>query len=256
MITYAIGDIHGQRKELQAVLTKCISDVASRKEDAKFVFVGDYIDRGPDSRGVIDCLINLSRDYECVFLRGNHEDMLMNDWHNFLGNGGMNTLRSYGWHEDHSINPYVADLARKHFFSPEHLWFFENTKLWHKDEKRTYVHAGINRSFGGVEEQPEPTLLWIRQKFLLDPRPDGGYVVHGHTPLENGVHPCLKPNRVNIDTGSVFQGRLTAAIFDDSQEAPIGFIQDRDAVDGRVGEEMTGGIYVPQLLIDKANEDE
>src|SRR5436305_1471472 len=96
-LTYAIGDIHGMLGPLKELVSKCIQHTGVLERPIKFVFVGDYIDRGPNSRGVIDFLIELAEKYECVFLRGNHEDMLMHDHYNFVGNGGVATLKSYGW---------------------------------------------------------------------------------------------------------------------------------------------------------------
>jgi calcineurin-like phosphoesterase family protein len=253
-LTFAVGDIHGQLEPLKTVVSKCF-EYAGNSERLKFVFVGDYIDRGPDSRGVIDFLIELSSMADCVFLRGNHEDMFLYDWNSFLHNGGFNTLRSYGWHDDHSIAPYAQARVIEHFIPKEHMDFFRATKIYHQDGMRNYVHAGILRHHGHMENQSERVMLWVRHEFLEDPSEEGGYVVHGHTPMENGVLPASKPNRVNLDTGSVFGGRLTAGVFDDETPAMINFIQDQQDVDGRIGEKI-GGVYIPHELIKKAESDD
>ena len=229
MVTYAIGDIHGCLKELKQLFER-IGDYHlehHRGSPAKYVFIGDYIDRGPDSRGVVDFILNLQdlcskRDsMEAVTLRGNHEDMLLNDIGLCLYNGGRETFRSYGWKDDTSYLMDNEQIPGLHMIPDRHMQFFRNTILWHKDSLRTYVHAGIYRHLGGIENQSESVMLWIRDEFLQDPSTNGGYVVHGHTPI--GVED--KPNRFNLDSACVFGGVLTAAVFVDTQEKPIHLIQ-------------------------------
>lgn len=213
MITYAIGDIHGCLKELAQLVLR-IQDYHSANhtgEQGKYVFVGDYIDRGPDSKGVIDYLIDLSSIHECVFLRGNHEDMFLHDLGSFMMNGGYQTLTSYGW------NAYMGspEAFLKDSFPAEHMKFIKKTVIRHRDELRLYVHAGIIRHLGN--DQSESTMLWVREQFLRDDSEQGGYVVHGHTP----VGPELKKNRCNVDSACVFGHYLTAAVFDDKQVEPL-----------------------------------
>src|SRR6185369_4202426 len=183
----------------------------------KFVFLGDYIDRGPDSKGVVDYLLDLSTVRECVFLRGNHEDMFLNDPQSMMINGGYETLLSYGW-EPHQGNP---EAWLKDNFPKGHWDFFRKSRLWYKDSLRTYVHAGINRRAGDVENQIESTLLWTRDGFLHDNSMNGGYVVHGHTPI--GIEE--KHNRCNVDSGCVFGRFLTAAVFTENGIGPIDFVK-------------------------------
>lgn len=221
MITYAVGDIHGCREELIQLVIR-IQDYHTQNhptEKMKYVFVGDYIDRGPDSKGVIDFLLDLETAADCVFLRGNHEDMFLNDFGLCMMNGGYQTLESYGW------NSYMG--SPEHFqqvsFPKEHRDFMRRTKLWWKDGLRTYVHAGIDRSLidRGMGCQKESVLLWTREGFLKDGSTDGGFVVHGHTPI--GIENLS--NRCNVDSACVFGGYLTAAVFDEDQAEPIHFIQ-------------------------------
>lgn len=220
-VTYAIGDIHGMYDALVQLVDKIGRHHGKNYPEKlqKFVFVGDYVDRGPDSEGVIKFLMALSEKYECVFLRGNHEDMLLHDVHNFIFNGGRETLKSYGWQDGEP----VYDLAQ--YIPEEHVAWFRATRLWHKDELRSYCHAGIYRHLGGVENQSERVLLWVRNEFLLDPSDEGGYVVHGHTPMEGGKWPREKDNRINLDTGAVFGGCLTAAVFSEEEVLPVHIIQ-------------------------------
>lgn len=220
MITYAVGDIHGCLDELVQLVLRC-QDYHSENhpnEKMKFVFVGDYIDRGPDSRGVIDYLIDFSSFQDCVFLRGNHEDMFMHDIGLCMMNGGYQTMMSYGWSSyDGSPEAWAKDN-----FPKDHWDFFRDTKLWWKDDLRTYVHAGIDRSIidRGMDYQRPNFMLWAREEFLYDRGTEGGFVVHGHTPI--GVENL--PNRCNVDSGCVFGGRMSAAVFTDEKPEPVHFI--------------------------------
>jgi serine/threonine protein phosphatase 1 len=214
--TYAIGDIHGSLAKLRRLVARC-----EREADGgpmRFVFIGDYIDRGPDSRGVIDYVIDLQSRLgtNAICLKGNHEALALaavdssdheDQW---LFNGGDTTLESYH-----------AETARD---LPEELvaWL-SSLQLAYDDGQRLFVHAGVNPA-RALDAQDEHDLLWIREPFLVDARDYGRLIVHGHTPTRNG-RPDLQPNRLNIDTGAVFGGPLTAAIFVRERREPIGFIQ-------------------------------
>jgi serine/threonine protein phosphatase 1 len=215
-LIYAVGDIHGSYEKLVRLLKHCRTHRGSRA--AQFVFVGDYIDRGRHSREVVELLIDLQRaePAQISCLRGNHEEMLIDAFRYreralWLCNGGDMTLRSYG-------------VTSADAIPDEHLAWFESLPLSVSDGKRFFVHAGV-RPGVPLEQQEKEEMLWIREPFLSDPRDHGLYVVHGHTPLESGV-PEYLPNRLNLDTGAVFGGPLTAAVFDDSAVGPIAFITD------------------------------
>jgi serine/threonine protein phosphatase 1 len=217
-LTFAVGDIHGQNEKLGALLDRCwkLSDGRA----ARFVFLGDYIDRGPDSRAVIDTLIDLqARQPNLVIcLRGNHEASLLaivagNEsifptWCN--KNGGITTLKSYG----------VGDPAE---IPATHLRWLNMLPLFHDDGRRFFVHAGIDPQ-RTLAEQREDDLLWIREPFLSSDIDFGRLIVHGHTPQHNFI-PDQRPNRLNLDTAAAYGGPLTAALFDDSRTAPIDLIQ-------------------------------
>jgi serine/threonine protein phosphatase 1 len=189
----AIGDLHGSRRPLARLLEQ----VAPTADD-QLVFLGDYIDRGPDSAGLIDDLLELrTRFPRTVFLRGNHEQMLLDvlDGSNpvtFLFNGGGKTIASY--------------RARSTWPPPaEHVAFFEQLPAVCVTDRFIFAHAGLRPGFP-VQEQLPDDLLWIRHEFLDSDFDWGKTVVFGHTPREE---PLLTENRIGLDTGCVYGGRLT-----------------------------------------------
>jgi serine/threonine protein phosphatase 1 len=213
-VTFAIGDVHGCFDKLEALIAAC--DLLSEGENASFVFVGDYVDRGPDARKVIEFLIEnqLREPDRFICLRGNHEAMLIaaadedrsdRDLMDWWANGGEQTLDSYG------VNDPGALPA-------DHLAWMKALPLTFSDSKRLYVHAGI-RPGVSVADQSEKDLLWIREPFLSCDDDHGALVVHGHTPTKSGL-PDLRPNRLNLDTGACFGRPLTAALFTPAQFAP------------------------------------
>jgi serine/threonine protein phosphatase 1 len=203
---FAIGDIHGCPDELEAILQA----IAPGAGDT-VVFVGDYVDRGPSARAVIDLAIALEKTHaECVFLKGNHEDMMLsflglpgNYGESFLFNGGVATLESYGLRED--------DLSEAKERIPDtHLDFFKNLAVSYLRPPYLFVHAGILPTRQLEDQQPED-MLWIRQEFILNPHRIDATVVFGHTPMR-GVMVDL-PYKLGIDTGLVYGGKLTCVEF-------------------------------------------
>ena len=213
--TYAIGDIHGCLDQVQRLVELCERDAGAQR--AKFVFLGDYIDRGPDSRGVIDFLIDLQKwsPDEIICLRGNHEELLLSaiqneaNEPNWLHNGGTATLNSYR----------VTSAAK---LPREHIAWLGSLPTFHDDGKRFYAHAGV-RPERPLDQQVEHDLLWIREPFLSSTRDFGRFVVHGHSPIKSGV-PDQRPNRLNIDTGAVYGRALTAAVFADEDSQCVEFL--------------------------------
>lgn len=216
--TYAIGDIHGCLTKLIELIGLCRADAGRRA--TKFIFLGDYIDRGPASRGVVELLMSLQQDRpdDVICLMGNHEDMLLAavdapDWsENWLRNGGPKTLQSYGV-------ATVADIPQDHIDWIRHLLKF------HDDGMRFFVHAGVHPE-RPLDQQDEHDLLWIREPFLSSTKDFDRLIVHGHTPTKNGV-PNQRPNCLNIDTGAVYGRALTAAVFIDEAIQPIKFLSAR-----------------------------
>ena len=216
-LTFAVGDIHGCLDKLNRVMGAC--EVHAGARPARYIFLGDYIDRGPQSRGVIESLMRRQAAQlgTIVCLRGNHEQMAI-DAHAsehavplWLANNGASTLRNYGGGR----------------IAPEHLNWLGALPFCHDDGLRFFVHAGVDLDVPLAEQEPE-VMLWMREPFLTycDEVDYGRFIVHGHTPLPTGV-PDLRQRRLNLDTAAVMGGPLSAAVFDDTQAQPLGFLSDR-----------------------------
>jgi serine/threonine protein phosphatase 1 len=219
---YAIGDIHGRLDLLDQLLDLIRSDRSERPEAPLIlIFLGDYIDRGPESKGVVDRLLEGFPEADAsVFLKGNHEDLLLSfirdrvPSHGWLRNGGDAALASYGVD--------LATISRAYMGSPEdlaeaaeefrsllpasHLEFYENLKLSCRFGDYFFVHAGVNPD-APLDRQDEEDLIWIREPFLSSKRDFGAVVVHGHTPTR---FPQDLGNRIALDTYAVRTGKLTA----------------------------------------------
>jgi serine/threonine protein phosphatase 1 len=215
-LVYAIGDIHGSLQKLRDLMSLCERDADGRT--ATFIFLGDYIDRGPDSRGVIEALMDLqSRQPDHVIaLKGNHEAFAIEvvdgekEAELWLREGGTATLRSYHIED-------ARDLPH------EHVDWLRALPLSYDDGQRFFVHAGIDPE-KPLSAQSDRDLIWIREPFLSDMRDHGRLIVHGHTPQTDGI-PDFRGNRLNLDTGAVFGRPLTAAIFEGAQRDPLGYLQ-------------------------------
>jgi serine/threonine protein phosphatase 1 len=215
-LTYAVGDIHGSLRKLRGLTARCREHAGG--QPITFIFLGDYIDRGPESAGVVAHLIEMqsSPGERCIALKGNHEDFALGvlegttDANHWLSQGGAETLLSYGIAS-------ARDLPR------EHVEWMRALPRSYDDGRRFFVHAGIDPS-RPFDAQDDNDLLWIREPFLSSRRKFGRLVVHGHTPLPTAA-PDLRDNRLNLDTGAVFGGPLTAAIFSAAETGPIGFLQ-------------------------------
>ncbi|MEI9995402.1 MAG: metallophosphoesterase family protein [Rhizomicrobium sp.] len=220
-LVYAIGDIHGRSDLLAALVARIEEDVQARAAAQRpiVVFVGDYVDRGSDSRGVIDLLLTgLPRGWDCHFLKGNHEEALLD----FLGDpkfgevwrdfGGLQTLTSYGvaiLRQGAEIDWPATARAFAAAFPREHLDFLNNLRLHAAIGDYVFVHAGVRPRIP-LEYQSERDLLWIREEFTAAGRALPQTVVYGHTPHEDVV---VGPGRIGIDTGAYATGKLTAAGF-------------------------------------------
>jgi serine/threonine protein phosphatase 1 len=197
---FAIGDVHGCAVELEALLRK----LQVRKDDL-VVFLGDYVDRGSESRRVVDIILELSTHCDVIALKGNHEAMLLDFLERpespgaglFVLNGGASTLANY------------EGPGGSFEFPNEHINFFRTLRLYYETDQYFFVHAGVpNQPLSLIDEvKDEMTMLWSRQPFLSSTYKWEKIVVHGHTPVDMVD---VKANRINLDTGCVYDGKLTA----------------------------------------------
>jgi serine/threonine protein phosphatase 1 len=216
---YAIGDVHGLDDRL-AILHAAIAEDLARRPCASplLLHLGDYIDRGPNSRGVVARLSGAAPlpGVATVNLMGNHEQTMidalagqgaaMTDW---MINGGRAALQSWGG------DPDAPRCTWPDAVPAEHLRFLRDLALLHREGGYLFVHAGI-RPGVALEQQTRQDLLSIRQAFLYSEADFGVVVVHGHTPKAD---PVLRANRIGIDTGAVYGGRLTCAVLEDERVA-------------------------------------
>lgn len=213
--TYAIADLHGRDDLLAAALGAIAAHAQACP--ATIVTLGDYVDRGPDSRRVIERLMRGAprADDRLICLKGNHEEIMERtltdpldpSW--WIGNGGDATLASYGCHPEHGYRPGIVP--------PEHVAWIAALPLIHADAHRIFVHAGVDPD-EPLAEQASDILLWRRYP-PHDERGYGGrHVVHGHTPSEGG--PLLLGGRTALDTLAWATGRLVIAVFDDERPGP------------------------------------
>jgi serine/threonine protein phosphatase 1 len=197
---FAIGDVHGSAKELGLLLAQL-----PLERDSTIVFLGDYVDRGPDSRAVIDAVLELRERYQVVTLFGNHEQMLLDFLDaprssgagTFIYNGGSSTLAAYSGDDGEYSIP------------PDHIDFLRELDLYYETDQNFYVHAGVPDvpldELDSVGDRM--AMLWIRDRFLKSEYNWAKIIVHGHSWTPDVE---IKSNRINLDTGCAFGGRLTA----------------------------------------------
>jgi serine/threonine protein phosphatase 1 len=216
-LTYAIGDVHGCYEAFCHLLKEIKKDAKALGEKPRLVLLGDYIDRGPNSKEVIERIIDLSREEWCdlVPLLGNHEMIMLNfilDAHyggSWVEYGGGATLLSYGvqppkaristdeWEEIRAAFTQVVPAS--------HLKLLTEVELKFQAGDYLFVHAGVKPGTP-LEDQGAETLLWIRKEFLLAPKACDYVVVHGHTPTESAVNQAW---RIGVDTGAYATGMLS-----------------------------------------------
>ena len=199
----AITDIHGELGKLESVLSK----ICLRPDDS-FVFMGDYIDRGPDSRGVVEKVIETSKKFETVTLIGSHEYALLHakqdEYYDYLfwNYGGPATVKSYGGHFDNILKT--------------HGDFYRSLKFYHLTEKYLFVHAGINPRYS-LEEQYETDLVYIRSAFYRNKHNLPQKIIFGHTEFDV---PLVQDDKICIDLGcgKYKNAKLCALILDNGKE--------------------------------------
>lgn len=211
---YAISDVHGCVDLLRQRLADIDADLERAPPiKAIQIFLGDYIDRGPNSKGVIDLMIHRSQSFETICLKGNHEVMALDVmqsstnfklWYQY---GGLSTIMSYGIAS--SLNPDAEEQIKlasqlAAVIGPDHLRFLSTLKTSFSCGDYFFVHAGVRPDLP-LDLQKEEDLLWIREEFLDSDATLEKFVVHGHTPV---TVPDKRMNRINIDTGAYATGNL------------------------------------------------
>lgn len=192
--TLIIGDIHGCLESLKRLMDR----VKWQPDQDRLIFLGDYIDRGPDSKGVIDFLLQLMRESENVqCLMGNHESMFLDflsgvDMSTFLINGGEDTLRSY-YFDGETVIP------------PEHIHFLKNLQILLELQDYCTVHAGLMPGLG-IKDQSIDDMIWIREPFIYSKYDFGKKIIFGHTVFYD---PLVMDNKIGLDTGAVYGNKLT-----------------------------------------------
>ncbi len=226
---YAVGDVHGRCDLLERLLGTIQRDAQrSRAARRVIVFLGDYVDRGSQSRDVVELLCAGPpatpqwAGFRWVCLRGNHEDAMLSflddlsagpSW---LANGGLATIESYAdtaWLDIDDL-PALQVLLRRSL-PDEHRAFLENLAYRHVEGDYYLVHAGV-RPGVDLESQRPQDLMWIRNEFLSSDADHGKLVVHGHT---IAAAPQVRPNRIGIDTGAYYSGRLTALVIEGAEKS-------------------------------------
>jgi len=228
MNIFAIGDIHGCLKQLVYLQDKIFNYPSYKKEIDLIIYLGDYIDRGPNSRNVIQHLLKLQKEkVNSIFLMGNHEQFVIdflfnkiNNLSNWLMNGADQTFKSY----DIEVAEFIKDgfeddkidKLRNIFLSKltkEHVYFFKNLKLTYTMGDYLFVHAGINPE-KSLSEQNKMDFLWSRSDKFFDKNfKFEKIIVHGHSPEKEVVN---FPYRINVDTGSFFSGKLSCVCLNDN----------------------------------------
>lgn len=225
--SYAIGDIHGQLDMLHAAHARIAADRAAVGDaEAPVVHIGDLVDRGPDSAGVIDLLLRgQAAGEKWVVVKGNHDrmfagflasprhhDNMLRAEYDYLHPriGGIETMASYGILGAGRRPPVEVHAAAMEAIPQAHRDFLSALPVSYRRGEVFFVHAGI-RPGVPLDEQEEDDLTWIRGLFLDDPRDHGPLIVHGHTPVDVATH---YGNRVNLDTGAAYGGPLTAVVIE------------------------------------------
>ncbi|MGH7104486.1 MAG: metallophosphoesterase [Acetobacteraceae bacterium] len=220
---YAIGDVHGLADRLEAMHDSIAADLAARPlASALVLYIGDYIDRGPASAGVLARLAagGAVAGAETIHLLGNHEWMALH----VLDGGGAEEAGLWRMNgADATLRSWRIDPERAHGtwagrVPEEQLRFLRMLRFSYREETYFFAHAGV-RPGVALDAQDEEDLVWIREPFLSCKRDFGAVVVHGHTPVDA---PVVKANRIGIDTGAVYGGMLTAAILEEDR---LGFLQ-------------------------------
>jgi serine/threonine protein phosphatase 1 len=232
---YVIGDIHGRLdlfEELIAAIER--DDAEATPADTRIVLLGDLVDRGPDSAGVIARARRWQAERRVLLLAGNHEEMFLAAFEDtgvlrhFLRHGGRQTILSYGVSRDDYNNAGLEDLQElmRRAIPDDDIRFLRLARDYHVAGDYLFVHAGIAPDVP-LADQEGHHLRWIREPFLAHPAPHEHMVIHGHT-ITDGVD--LQPNRIGIDTGAYVSGRLTALVLEGTTRRLIQAVSGEDGI--------------------------
>lgn len=232
---YAIGDVHGRLDLLDTLLGQIAADATSPATPHRRVLVllGDLIDRGPDSQGVLERIVHLTQGrgfwrhlfkndplagFELQILKGNHEESMLQflagdtDGEQWRANGGTEAIKSYGLDPQQSPNALRAALLNA--LPRSHRRVLRDLKLSHIEGDYAFVHAGVKPNVPWAEQNPDD-LLWIRTDFTKSNVDFGYCIVHGHSPV---VSPEIRANRIAIDTKAWASGKLTCLVLEDTSQ--------------------------------------
>lgn len=233
MNIFAIGDIHGCLDQLVRLHKKIFNHQDFNKDKDLLIYLGDYIDRGPNSNQVIEEILKVKKNgFKTKYLLGNHEailiDFLFNNQNNiktWIEYGADQTFKSYGIEivefikngfEDHTIDLLRKDFLKK--ISLTHINFFNNLELNFQTDKYLFVHAGIDPS-KNLKDQKKRDYIWSRSKIFFEKDFKAEkIIVHGHTPERSIVN---HPYRINIDTGCFISGKLSSVILNDLNDKRV-----------------------------------
>ena len=226
---FAVGDIHGCKDLLDDIHSKIVKASKDKKGEKLIIYLGDYIDRGPDIKGTIQTLIDFNPPhFKKIFLLGNHEQMLLefisksrNSPFVWIYNGGSETLGSYGMdlseHIDNDMDLNIDIKIKKKFIKllpSSHLNFFNQLVINYTYDDYFFVHAGINPNIP-IKMQEKETMIWTREEAFFKPTMQySKIIVHGHTAKEKIEK---FPYRINLDTGSFYSGKLSCLLIEGKQ---------------------------------------
>ena len=222
-IEYAIGDVHGHLNHMMAALKFCAEDAAKKNMRGRVHLLGDYVDRGPNSMGVLEYLIQGTENehMEWLPIRGNHDHVFLKTCKNdkyelsyeWWNHGGQQTLMSYGWDPvKHGLPSTIGEWV-----PDEHLDFITDMPIAHKVGDLLFVHAGIKPN-KPLELQTHKDLMWIRNEFLKHGEDFGVKVIHGHSPEPE--NPFLHKNRIAMDSGCFYTDKLSIVCFEPNEYKP------------------------------------
>lgn len=227
--TYAIGDVHGRSDLLQTVIAFCEEDAGRRGGTPRIIFLGDMVDRGRDAKGCLEIVGRVLADHPAsIFLRGNHDDWFLRFLENdrrqlrtWFHDGGRETIDSYC---DLDIDDAQSFIVSRH---PGHLDLLRRSVFMVEDGPFLFAHAGV-RPGVALESQSPDDLMWIREPFLDHQGKLPQVIVHGHSVMDP-PRPVITENRISLDTGACWTGRLSILAIDQAKQELSFFQTDGDS---------------------------